>query len=913
MRVCECECECECVCPQVWYVKKMSLVFYSTSLTFDQMDSRSSPPSPAASSPSLTQSVSNSSSSPPQPTTPPRQPRPRYPDLGRVPLHRRGTSKTYERLEDLLREAGYKETRIFTPESDKPRHPLNHTRDGDEDQGTDQSKKQGVGAAVVGFLTGLVTGGRNNNVTTASDSRHQVLDLGSQSDDSNSSTSPLANKQQRRDNGSLRSTSSKLQTPLITHRLSYTPKAYHRQNLYPYYENQSRPSSRPTTPSPFQYPTSSPQHRRQLSVAQLQLQHKASHSSIHSTAAVPVRQGSRGQIRATGDKVIQHPRPSRAGTYLRHMVSTPSIPSEHLSRPNSTPAACQHFQRNSHIGNSLSDIEAGVTTTKSPLPRNWLDNVARAIIFGVAATGVTTSTTTSSSNTSYFLSHHHQRTLRATRSSLSQTTIARNNARRSGLSDQTNVISAGPSLECLVPPALFTRLEKGRAPSSQGLLKAQVVCRSAPASRASSAVRGQNAGGGHRGTRQPSKRHLKDGNGRVGTEDNTRGRQQFTAAHSKVTDKFKPKNKKSQKADAGKPRVPTLARTRIEGDGWHTLHPRATTTTPQTHPIPYSSSDTEHTTPSLYRRHATPKSGYSSGYVSATNSYFPDSSTSESVHDFSTDHDADDGDDDDDDDDDDEGELTLARMLVPPKRQHSIRSLRQHLHLHFASSPTPFHTTTTSSRSRSDAATIMTLKNHNKLRPSLSRRPAYHSSSTATLRSNSALGGDGGGVDGTDVGRRVTSFSVARSRLLNLVVSTGSEKDLTTTPTKTPTTAVGVNVTRRTAAAAGGGRGGEWEREWRKGQYSSRKSNEDEDEVESLTWLNRDDDDDNVIVTIASNTTTPTTSATANSTSTSTTTGGTITKATGSQKSGKGKSRLGLPSWKSPTMMTTTSAASLAR
>lgn len=33
-----------------------------------------------------------------------------------------------------------------------------------------------------------------------------------------------------------------------------------------------------------------------------------------------------------------------------------------------------------------------------------------------------------------------------------------------------------------------------------------------------------------------------------------------------------------------------------------------------------------------------------------------------------------------DDDDDDDGELTFARLLVPPKRQYSIQSLRRHLH-----------------------------------------------------------------------------------------------------------------------------------------------------------------------------------------------------------------------------------------
>ena len=82
-------------------------------------------PSPTQISPTLTQSTSNSasnsSSSPTGPTTPPRQcqSHTRYGGLGRVPLHRRGTSKTYERLEDLLKEAGFKETRVFTPEDER--------------------------------------------------------------------------------------------------------------------------------------------------------------------------------------------------------------------------------------------------------------------------------------------------------------------------------------------------------------------------------------------------------------------------------------------------------------------------------------------------------------------------------------------------------------------------------------------------------------------------------------------------------------------------------------------------------------------------------------------------------------------------------------------------------------------------
>ncbi|OCH93342.1 hypothetical protein OBBRIDRAFT_749765 [Obba rivulosa] len=90
-------------------------------------------------------------------TSPPRGRQPsRYPstlargDPGRVPLHRRGTSKTYERLEDLLREAGYKETRIFTPEGE-------HSEPGERKNARISSMKEGVGA-VVDFIAGLMPG-----------------------------------------------------------------------------------------------------------------------------------------------------------------------------------------------------------------------------------------------------------------------------------------------------------------------------------------------------------------------------------------------------------------------------------------------------------------------------------------------------------------------------------------------------------------------------------------------------------------------------------------------------------------------------------------------------------------------------------------------------------------------------------
>ncbi|KAI0305311.1 hypothetical protein B0F90DRAFT_1815543 [Multifurca ochricompacta] len=114
------------------------------------------PPTHPQTSPSST--ADSHSAGPSSPHAPPRG-RPRYPsglahDGLRVPLHRRGTSKTYERLEDLLKEAGYKETRVFTPEADRCRE---HERAHGKGNNADGVVRTGVDT-VVGFLAGLVLG-----------------------------------------------------------------------------------------------------------------------------------------------------------------------------------------------------------------------------------------------------------------------------------------------------------------------------------------------------------------------------------------------------------------------------------------------------------------------------------------------------------------------------------------------------------------------------------------------------------------------------------------------------------------------------------------------------------------------------------------------------------------------------------
>src|SRR5882762_287184 len=114
------------------------------------MSSSSTSPQSTSNSHDLTQSL---------PHTPERG-RNLYPQAlgrgpGRVPLHRRGTSRTYERLEDLLKEAGYKETRIFTPEAERLEAEAEERKERAAGRKHASSMRGGVNA-VVGFLAGLI-------------------------------------------------------------------------------------------------------------------------------------------------------------------------------------------------------------------------------------------------------------------------------------------------------------------------------------------------------------------------------------------------------------------------------------------------------------------------------------------------------------------------------------------------------------------------------------------------------------------------------------------------------------------------------------------------------------------------------------------------------------------------------------
>jgi hypothetical protein len=543
----------------------------------------------SSSPPSLTHSRSASSqTSLPQPSTPPRGRLPsRYPsNLGRVPLHRRGTSKTYERLEDLLREAGYKETRIFTPEGE-------HDPDGQSDGSKADSKRTSVResvGAVVGFLAGLMpsVASRNNSLLRAPPA--QATDAHKHSDDPHSGTqsdvpqvqvdrphlplSPFTQTQQshRRPTRQLAESST---APTFTPASSV-------ENL-----NQAPPIRRPTASTiNVVHPP------RRYRPAPLPLPNTTPTVSLSPT-------------------INTHPNP-RPDT-LRHMASTPSI----------LPQQRRHWP--SPLNDSDVDADAD-TDDAPPLPRTWLENVARAVLFGGPGTHVGGPDTAPHRASSHSARHHPRTTYGRGRSN-GRPGLGRGCAAGTvsdhalGLTSKHTMSSTSLSprvcaAALLAPPPLCVRVQATRAGTSSGMVsRTAVVCRSAPASRAGSRVREGGSGGllgkgeaggvfeGLSGGSNWEKRHRAEMELR--RQRRERGREKA--------------RRKSVRDDG----VPSLARTQAEGDIWSRVGGRG-----------------------------------GSRFVGGDEE----------------------SDEDDGDDGSSEGELDLAQMLVPPKRQYSIRSLRRHLH-----------------------------------------------------------------------------------------------------------------------------------------------------------------------------------------------------------------------------------------
>ncbi|KAJ7660075.1 hypothetical protein B0H17DRAFT_1145107 [Mycena rosella] len=382
------------------------------------------PPSPTritSPSPSLSPSNSNSAASSTELATPPSRTRGRtrnlYPEsIGRVPLHRRGTSKTYERLEDLLREAGYKETRIFTPETERT-------------VPQDETKSPTIGSSFVGFLANLVP------TRSASLKREEEPEISASV--YSPPTSPLQSRTPRPSGSHATRNSVSQQQP---RRGSNATIIIHRTDS-PSQQQQPRRGD-PSGPLSPRRSTADMQQRHRVDSVVSPL---PSDLPLHQPVARPANRyyqhhpsSSRGNGVASPPPLppVHHPTPTRASTYLRHMTS--------YDRAQSTPPTYARVTDDAEEESLLSP------TLPPRMPTNWMDNVKRAREYFVPPAPLPP------------ISGSPAPTAKLSRSVSAKT--------RGRLSDRTNAHA---------PPLLTARLASARAPRSESQVSAsRVVCRS---------------------------------------------------------------------------------------------------------------------------------------------------------------------------------------------------------------------------------------------------------------------------------------------------------------------------------------------------------------------------------------------------------------------------------------------------
>jgi hypothetical protein len=437
------------------------------------------------------------------------RPTARYPDsLGRVPLHRRGTSNTYERLEDLLREAGYKETRVFTPETDR-----NAASTAEKDGGAGNSVRGSVGA-VVDFIAGLVSRGSSLSREAAplqDDSAQSTLHPWSPP------PSPLAHaihiKNNRAKRVPSRASLSRNGSSESIRRRSYVDLAADAsQRTHSYQAVQHHQSSQELPHHPRSYLRAHHHH-----VNNRHHHHVNNHSSKSASTK---------------------PNPPNARAYLRHMASAPNI-QPLAKRPSLSEAPLRShvlgrerrsgtrptFILNDEDSIAESDYESRPCITVGdnerqihpPLPRNWIESVAKALLSGVGGPTVVVSEAAST-----------------------RTVKTASTRKSTALSDKSNQGERGRTLtRGTKAPLLCVQVQDVKARTSEGQVACtRVMCRSTPSSRTSSRVR-NSVHEDHANTRSNGKRR---------EEDKSRNRRRG----------------KDRDADV----VPSLARTRVENDDW---------------------------------------------------------------------------------------------------------------------------------------------------------------------------------------------------------------------------------------------------------------------------------------------------------------------------------------------------------
>lgn len=263
---------------------------------------------------------------------------------GRVPLHRRGTSKTYERLEDLLREAGYKETRVFTPESERAEAQAAERKRRESIQADRGNMRDSVGAVVeflAGWIPGSSKGGRMPNERRLDDSRVRH-DADSRSRENSPSPSPRGPLAQNL-------ASDHLQPKRDTVHKPYSPSLC------------ASSATIASIPSSLSLGSSDD---RALSLHRPRRQQRQ--PNVHPSGPLLRPQSSASVSLRTYAQV------SAAQGYLRHMASTPTI---------------HKHGRASTRDNSSERLNANAHRNIPSLPSAWLDTVTKAVL-GSSEAGV---------------------------------------------------------------------------------------------------------------------------------------------------------------------------------------------------------------------------------------------------------------------------------------------------------------------------------------------------------------------------------------------------------------------------------------------------------------------------------------------------------------------------------------------
>ncbi|KAI0777762.1 hypothetical protein BD413DRAFT_519365 [Trametes elegans] len=435
---------------------------------------------------------------------------------GRVPLHRRGTSNMYEAMEDLLRDHGYKETRVFTPEAER----IQST--------ADEQKKQRASWRIKELLTGWITGVDTHEAASEEASGNgPEMSLGSSHASSarcSSPGSPLGH------NHGLHQRKTPLQIPSS-----------------PSHSASSATLSSTMSGSSDGRTVNYQRIQRRIHHHLPELRQEPSSTSLRTYAQVSAARG-----------------------YLRHMASAPNMPKR---------------IGNSTRETSIDRLSSILHPPEPPMPSSWLETVTKAV--------------KKTADAGSYIGRPLSRPV--SRQSMRPPRTAKEN--RIAIPNQSSKSSRtqGRSVSGLPPGSALYMQRPQTAPGA--VSAAHVVCRSAPGSRSASRVGDRNgrADGSFRGA---PRRDLLN-----------RARRGSKGAH----------------AD----RVPSLAATHVENEGWGTQWINGKR-------VPLLLGLDNHT------------------------------------------HDADDLDYDDDEDD---GELDLARLLVPARRQYSIQSLRRHLHHSCAPQP----------------------------------------------------------------------------------------------------------------------------------------------------------------------------------------------------------------------------------